>query len=80
MTDVKLLHIAHRPRRQFAAALRRKLPGAAPDDAFDSRCQFLFRSIDVAGKVAGRVLNGVVHQIDCGIVVIEVRPCAQGSV
>jgi hypothetical protein len=40
----------------------------------------LFWSIDVAGKVLGRILNGVVHQIDCGIVVIEVRPSAQGSV
>ena len=80
MTDMKLLHIAHRPRRQFAATLRRKLPGATPDDAFDSCRQFLFRSIDVAGKVLGRIMNGVVHQIDCGIVVIKVRPGAQGSI
>ena len=80
MTDMKLLHIAHRPRWQFAATLRRKLPGAAPDNALDASGQFLFRSIDVAGKVLGRIMNGVVHQIDCGIVVIEVRPSAQGSV
>ena len=80
MTDMKLLHIAHRPRRQFAAALRRELPGAAPDDALDACGQFLFRSIAMADNVLGRILNGVVHQIDCGVVVIEVRPSAQGSV
>ena len=34
----------------------------------------------MAGNVLGRIMNGVVHQIDCGIVVIEVRPSAQGSV
>jgi len=34
----------------------------------------------MAGKVLRRIMNGVVHQIDCGIVVIEVSPGAQGSV
>ena len=34
----------------------------------------------MAGKVLRRIMNGVVHQIDCGIVVIEVRPGAQESV
>jgi len=34
----------------------------------------------MAGNVLRRITNGVVHQIDCGIVVIEVRPSAQGSV
>ena len=77
---MKLLRIAHRPRRQFAAALRRELPGAAPDDALDSCSQFLFRSIAMAGKVLRRILSCVVHQIDSGILVIEVRPSAQGSV
>jgi hypothetical protein len=80
MADMKLLHIAHRPRRHFAAALRRELPGTAPDDALDSYSQFLFRGIAMAGKVLRRIMNGVIHQIDCGIVVIEVRPGAQGSV
>ena len=80
MTDMKLFHIAHLPIRQFAATLRRKLPGATPDDALDASGQFLFWSIEVAGKVLGRILNGVVHQIDCGVVVIEVRPSAQRSV
>jgi hypothetical protein len=40
----------------------------------------LFRSIAMAGKVLRRIMSGVVHQIDCGIVVIEVRPSAQRSV
>ena len=34
----------------------------------------------MAGNVLRRIMNGVVHQIDCGIGVIEVRPSAQGSV
>ena len=34
----------------------------------------------MAGKVLRRIMNCVVHQIDCGIVVIEVRPGAQKSV
>jgi hypothetical protein len=40
----------------------------------------LFRSIAMAGNVLRRIMNGVVHQIDCGIVVIKVRPGAQGSI
>jgi hypothetical protein len=40
----------------------------------------LFGSIAMAGKVLRRIMNGAVHQIDCGIVVIKVRPSAQGSV
>ena len=34
----------------------------------------------MAGKVLRRIMNGVVHQINCGIVVIEVSPSAQKSV
>ena len=34
----------------------------------------------MAGKVSRRIMSGVVHQIDFGILVIEVRPSAQGSV
>jgi hypothetical protein len=34
----------------------------------------------MAAKVLRRIMSRVVHQIDCGIVVIEVRPSAQRSV
>jgi hypothetical protein len=35
----------------------------------------------MADKVLRCIMSGVVHQINCGIVVIEVRrPSAQGSV
>ena len=56
---------------------RGELPGAAPDYALDAYSQLLFRDIAMAGQVLRRVVNGVVHQVDSGIVVIEVRPSAQ---
>ena len=77
MANLKLLHIVHRTGQRFTAALRRQLLGAAPEDAPEAGIQLLFGGIAVAHKVLRCVVNSVVHQIDCRILVIEMRPGAQ---
>ena len=66
--------------RKLAAALRRKLFRASAEDAFHTRRQFVLKCIRVSSEVVSRIVDGMIHEVVRGIVVVQVGPGAKKSV
>jgi len=77
---VHLLQISKRPKRKLAAALRRKLLGAPPQDTLNAHCQLWDWRAGVPPDVIRCIVDRVIHQVVRGIAVVQVRPGAKNSV
>lgn len=66
--------------RKLATALRRKLFDMPPENALHARRQFLLKYIGVSSEVIRRIVDGMIHKVVCGIVVVQVGPGAKTSI
>ncbi len=73
---VHRFQIGKRAMRKLAAAFRRKLFRASAKNALHTRRQFVLKYVRVSSEIISRIVDGMIHQVVRGIVVVQVGPGA----